>query len=235
MPGRRRRMKRIPTARPASAAAVLRKSRVLIRARSKSGWERLQSVCVHRRIHRRQPGADRLSEDALSALCIVSVCHLSWRPRCLRLCKDRTGARAYRQLRANGSLFLQRARAAGLDVGQSIGASVIPVVVGDALTTVVLANRLLDQGLYVIPIIFRRLVRSRHDCGFSLPPRHMATQIEKAVDLTAQGIVAVTRRNRLLSMGLLEALMPRRQYRNGRPFSRRSTVAGTAMSRASCV
>ena len=89
-------------------------------------------------------------------------------------------------LRANGSLFLQRARAAGLDVGQSIGASVIPVVVGDTLTTVVLANRLLDQGLYVIPIIFPAVGEKQARLRFFITARHTAKQIEKAVDLTAQ-------------------------------------------------
>ncbi|ARQ02300.1 aminotransferase class I/II-fold pyridoxal phosphate-dependent enzyme [Pseudorhodoplanes sinuspersici] len=89
-------------------------------------------------------------------------------------------------LRANGSLFLQRARAAGLDVGQSIGASVIPVVVGDTLTTVVLANRLLDQGLYVIPIIFPAVGEKQARLRFFMTARHTAEQIKKAVDLTAQ-------------------------------------------------
>ena len=89
-------------------------------------------------------------------------------------------------LRANGSLFLQRARAAGLDVGQSIGASVIPVVVGDTLTTVVLANRLLDQGLYVIPIIFPAVGEKQARLRFFITARHGTEQIKKAVDLTAQ-------------------------------------------------
>lgn len=89
-------------------------------------------------------------------------------------------------LRANGSLFLQKARAAGLDVGESIGASVIPVIVGDTLTTVVLANRLLQHGLYVIPIIFPAVGEKQARLRFFITARHTAEQIEMAVNLTAR-------------------------------------------------
>ncbi len=92
-------------------------------------------------------------------------------------------------LRANGSLFLQRARAAGLDVGQSIGASVVPVVIGDTLTTVVLANRLLEHGLYVIPIIFPAVGEKQARLRFFITSRHTSQQIETAVDLTAQELL----------------------------------------------
>ena len=89
-------------------------------------------------------------------------------------------------LRANGSLFLQRARAAGLDVGDSIGASVVPVVVGDTLNTVVLANRLLEHGLYVTPIIFPAVGEKQARLRFFITSRHTPEQIETAVELTAR-------------------------------------------------
>ncbi|MGD9925238.1 MAG: aminotransferase class I/II-fold pyridoxal phosphate-dependent enzyme, partial [Pseudorhodoplanes sp.] len=88
-------------------------------------------------------------------------------------------------LRANGSLFLQRARAAGLDVGPSIGASIVPVIVGDTLTTVVLSNRLLSHGLYVTPIIFPAVGEKQGRLRFFITARHTAAQIEAAVELTA--------------------------------------------------
>jgi len=89
-------------------------------------------------------------------------------------------------LRANGSLFLQRARAAGLDVGQSIGASIVPVIVGDTPMTVVLSNRLLNHGLYVTPIIFPAVGAKQGRLRFFITSRHTQEQIEAAVDLTAQ-------------------------------------------------
>jgi 8-amino-7-oxononanoate synthase len=89
-------------------------------------------------------------------------------------------------LRANGALFLQRARAAGLDVGQSIGASVVSVMTGDTLTTVMLANRLLPLGLYVVPIIFPAVGEKQGRLRFFITARHSAKQIETAVDMTAR-------------------------------------------------
>jgi 7-keto-8-aminopelargonate synthetase-like enzyme len=89
-------------------------------------------------------------------------------------------------LRANGALFLQRARAAGLDVGQSIGASVVSVMTGDTLTTVMLANRLLPLGLYVVPIIFPAVGEKQGRLRFFITARHNAKQIETAVDMTAR-------------------------------------------------
>jgi 7-keto-8-aminopelargonate synthetase-like enzyme len=89
-------------------------------------------------------------------------------------------------LRANGALFLQRARAAGLDVGPSIGASIIPVMTGDTLSTVQMANRLLAQGLYACPIIFPAVPEKQCRLRFFVTSRHSAEQIEAAVDLTAR-------------------------------------------------
>jgi 8-amino-7-oxononanoate synthase len=89
-------------------------------------------------------------------------------------------------LRANGALFLQRARAAGLDVGQSIGASVVSVMTGDTLTTVMLSNRLLQQGLYVVPIIFPAVGEKQGRLRFFITARHSTAQIETAVELTAR-------------------------------------------------
>ncbi len=107
-------------------------------------------------------------------------------------------------LRANGALFLQRARAAGLDVGGSIGASVVPVMTGDTLTTVVLANRLLDQGLYVVPIIFPAVGEKQGRLRFFITARHTAQQIETAIDLTARELSRL-RREMPVAYGLAQA------------------------------
>lgn len=107
-------------------------------------------------------------------------------------------------LRANGAMFLQRARTAGLDVGQSIGASVISIMTGDTLTTVVLANRLLEQGLYVTPIIFPAVGEKQGRLRFFITARHSAEQIEKAVEITAQELSRL-RKEMPLSNALAQA------------------------------
>ena len=56
---------------------------------------------------------------------------------------------------------------------------------GDTLTTVLLANRLLQQGLYVVPIIFPAVGEKQGRLRFFITARPTAQQIETAVDLTA--------------------------------------------------
>ncbi len=107
-------------------------------------------------------------------------------------------------LRANGALFLQRARAAGLDVGESIGASVVSVMTGDTLTSVVLANRLLQQGLYVVPIIFPAVGEKQARLRFFITARHTAQQIETAIDLTARELSRL-RKEPPVAFGLVQA------------------------------
>ncbi|HJQ60219.1 MAG TPA: aminotransferase class I/II-fold pyridoxal phosphate-dependent enzyme [Vineibacter sp.] len=102
-------------------------------------------------------------------------------------------------LRANGTLFLQRARAAGLDAGQSIGASVVSVMTGDTLTTVLLANRLLQQGLYVVPIIFPAVGEKQGRLRFFITSRHTAQQIDSAIDLTARELSRLRREGPIAS------------------------------------
>jgi 8-amino-7-oxononanoate synthase len=89
-------------------------------------------------------------------------------------------------LRANGSLFLQRARAAGLDVGASMGAAIVPIMTGDTPTTVILSNRLLDAGVNVTPIIFPAVGEKQARLRFFLTSRHTPEQIETAIDCTAR-------------------------------------------------
>ncbi|WP_407026503.1 aminotransferase class I/II-fold pyridoxal phosphate-dependent enzyme [Agrobacterium rosae] len=89
------------------------------------------------------------------------------------------------KLNYNGRLFLEKARAKGLDTGTSEGHSVVPVIVGDSLRAVELSNRLFAQGINALPIIHpavpERLARIR----FFLTYGHTDGQIDAAVDTTA--------------------------------------------------
>jgi len=59
-----------------------------------------------------------------------------------------------RQLRDNGSRFLQAARARGLSTGASAGAAIVPVIIGNSPDAVVLSERLLGRGFNIFPAIF---------------------------------------------------------------------------------
>ncbi len=85
------------------------------------------------------------------------------------------------RLQANGRRFLERARAAGLDVGLSEGHAVVPILLGSSLNAVRASNGLFERGVNVQPIIHpavpERLARLR----FFLSAEHTAAQIDEAV------------------------------------------------------
>ena len=58
-----------------------------------------------------------------------------------------------RTLRERGALFLELARARGVDTGTSAGLSVIPVITGSSIRAVRLSDALFARGINVQPIV----------------------------------------------------------------------------------
>lgn len=81
------------------------------------------------------------------------------------------------QLRKNGLLFLEEARALGLDTGPSIGAAVIPVIVGSSPHAVMLSHRLLALGYNVVPAIFPGVAENQARLRFFITASHTTDQI----------------------------------------------------------
>jgi 7-keto-8-aminopelargonate synthetase-like enzyme len=94
-------------------------------------------------------------------------------------------------LQANGRLFLDKARAAGLDVGSSWGYAVTPIIVGDTLRTVILADRLLKRGVNAFPIIPPGVPEKSARLRFFISARHTPEQIEQAVQATQEELSAL--------------------------------------------
>ena len=94
------------------------------------------------------------------------------------------------KLRANGRLFVELARSAGLDVGTSSGFAVVPVMVGDSLRAVHLANKLLERGINVLPIVHpavpERSARLRFFLTAEHEPEHIRVGVERVADEMAQ-------------------------------------------------
>ena len=57
------------------------------------------------------------------------------------------------RLQENGRQFIEFAKAEGLDCGLSWGQGIVPIIVGDALRTVILAEKLLERGIYAFPVL----------------------------------------------------------------------------------
>jgi 7-keto-8-aminopelargonate synthetase-like enzyme len=85
------------------------------------------------------------------------------------------------RLRANGRRFRDLASAAGLDVGPSIGAAVIPIIIGESPLAVMLSNRLFARGINVLPIIFPAVAERQARLRFFLTARHSEQQVDATV------------------------------------------------------
>ena len=85
------------------------------------------------------------------------------------------------RLQARGQRFLAAARAAGLDVGTSWGFAVIPIILGDSLRTITLADRLLNRGYNAFPIIPPGVPERSARLRFFISSEHTESEIDGAV------------------------------------------------------
>ena len=95
------------------------------------------------------------------------------------------------RLRRNGAAFLAGARARGLDTATSVGAAVVPVVVGNSPHASLMAQRLLERGFNVVPAIFPGVPENLARLRFFLTSGHTAEQIESVLDATAEELAIV--------------------------------------------
>lgn len=86
-----------------------------------------------------------------------------------------------RRLQDNSALFASEARAKGLDIGTSWGVAIVPVIVGDTLRTVMLAERLLAHGINAFPVLPPGVPDRTARLRFFLSCDHTAEQIVEAV------------------------------------------------------
>ncbi|MCW8307096.1 aminotransferase class I/II-fold pyridoxal phosphate-dependent enzyme [Acidiphilium sp. PA] len=112
------------------------------------------------------------------------------------------------RLQANGQLFLHLAREAGLEVGTSAGYAVTPVIIGDSLRTVLLAERLLKRGINAFPIVPPGVPEKSARLRFFISSEHTEAEIRAAVAATAEEVAGVEREG--ISLGTIAKLMIKR-------------------------
>jgi 8-amino-7-oxononanoate synthase len=95
------------------------------------------------------------------------------------------------RLRANGLRFLQKAKAAGLDTGLSMGYAVVPVIVGDSAQAAMLADRVFRRGLNALPIIYPAVPEKSARLRFFITSEHTAKDIDRAVAITTESLAEV--------------------------------------------
>ena len=68
----------------------------------------------------------------------------------------------------------------------SAGYSVVPIIVGDSLRTVSLAQKIYNRGIYALPIIPPGVPDKSARLRFFITSEHSKEQIEQAVAITAE-------------------------------------------------
>lgn len=90
------------------------------------------------------------------------------------------------QLQANSRAFRDRAAAAGLDVGPSWGAGIVPIMVGETIKTVILAQRLLERGINAFPVLPPGVPERSARLRFFLSAAHRPEHLDAALEALAE-------------------------------------------------
>lgn len=90
------------------------------------------------------------------------------------------------RLQRNGMRLRDQARACGLNTGESWGYGVTPIIVGDTLRTVMLAQRLLQRGINAFPVLPPGVPEATARLRFFVSSEHSLAQIDAAVAATRE-------------------------------------------------
>jgi len=91
------------------------------------------------------------------------------------------------------ALFLRLARERGLNTGAAAGTPVIPVIVGNSVKSLRLAQALFDRGISVQPILPPAVPEQSARLRFFITTNHTERQIRDAVDATADLLAMLER------------------------------------------
>lgn len=92
------------------------------------------------------------------------------------------------RLREHSRLFLESARARGLDTGNSGDTPVIPIILGDSLRCIRVASALLARGIDAQPILYPAVPESKARIRFFITAEHTESQIRQTIDVLAECI-----------------------------------------------
>jgi 7-keto-8-aminopelargonate synthetase-like enzyme len=90
------------------------------------------------------------------------------------------------QLRRRSKLFLDLARNRGIDTGYSIGAAVVPAIIGDSTKCIRLSQALAARRINVQPIIHPAVEENAARLRFFISATHSEEEIRQAVDILAE-------------------------------------------------
>ena len=85
-------------------------------------------------------------------------------------------------------MFLNEAKASGLNTGISEGYAVVSIMIGDILKAVRLSELLLNRGINALPIIYPAVPMKASRLRFFITSEHTSDEIKLAVKITRQEI-----------------------------------------------
>jgi 8-amino-7-oxononanoate synthase len=91
-----------------------------------------------------------------------------------------------RRLNRRAALFLQLARAGGLEVGGSVGAAIVPVITGGSIRAGKLAQAMFARGVNVQPILYPAVPERAARLRFFLTAEHREEQIRDTVRILCE-------------------------------------------------
>jgi 8-amino-7-oxononanoate synthase len=92
------------------------------------------------------------------------------------------------KLQENSRLFLRLCIDKNLNTGNAVGYGIIPIIIGNSISVIKLANSLYEKGIQVQPIIYPAVTKSLARLRFFINSVHTPEQIEYAVDNLAEEI-----------------------------------------------
>ncbi len=105
---------------------------------------------------------------------VAAACH-----EAIRVMKDEPERVA--ALKARSLEFYKQAKKAGLPVGNCSGFAVVPIICRSSKKAVMFSNRLFEQGIYALPIIYPAVPENVARLRFFLSAMHTSEHIHRAV------------------------------------------------------
>ena len=97
-----------------------------------------------------------------------------------------------RRLQTNGASFLKQARESGLNTAGSVGAAIVPVVIGSSIRAAIVSQKLFEAGINVQPILYPAVPDGSARLRFFLSSEHTEDRIRHTVAETARVLSSPT-------------------------------------------
>jgi 8-amino-7-oxononanoate synthase len=95
------------------------------------------------------------------------------------------------QLRRNGKLFLELAKANGLNTGTSRDSAVVPIILGNSMLALKMSKMLFDKGINVQPILHPAVEEKAARLRFFITSAHTEEQIRYTVNALTESLKTI--------------------------------------------